>query len=38
MEEWNSVGGTVWCKSGIVLVELVEQCLLEEWNSDGGRV
>ena len=30
MEQWNSVGRTVWCNSGIVLVE--------QWNSVGGIV
>ena len=26
VQEWNSVGG------------IVEKCLLEQWNSDGGTV
>ena len=30
MEQWNSVGGTVWWNSGTVLVE--------QWNSDGETV
>ena len=40
VEQWNSDGGTMWWKSGIVLVEqcggTVEQCW---WNSEtGGKV
>ena len=49
MEQWNSVGGTVWWNSGTVLEEqcggTVEQCwrnrgtvLVEQWNSDGETV
>ena len=49
MEQWNSVGGTVWWNSGTVLEEqcggTVEQCwrnrgtvLVKQWNSDGETV
>ena len=37
MEQWNSVGGTVWWNSGTVKVEQYGG-MLERWNSVGGIV
>ena len=46
VEQWNIDGGTVWLKSGTVMVEqcegTVEQLCgnsgVEQWNSDDGMV
>ena len=46
VEQWKSNGGTVWWKSGTVMVEqcggTVEQSwwntVVEKWNSHGGLV
>ena len=49
MEQWKSVGGTVWWNSKTALVEqcdgTVEPCwwnsgrvMVEQWKSDGGTV
>ena len=46
VEKWNSNCGTVWWKSGTVMVEqcggTVEQSwwnsVVEQWNIDGGTV